>query len=113
MKERKATMKKDISAQAMQDLSANSIIQKEKNKEIELEKMKPAMERYVKRHILPKIKKAAKEGNYQICYFPRGKASKYISLVVKFLKENGYSVHPNIFSESFNISWHERKHNYD
>ena len=61
MKERKARMK-DINAKAMQDLTFNSIVKIKKNRELELERMKPIMEKYVKRHIIPKIKKAAEKG---------------------------------------------------
>ena len=106
-------MKDNISAEAMQILTLDSIVEKEKNEEYELKKQKPAMERYVKRHIIPKIKKAAKKGEYQICYSPQGKAFKYNALIIKILRDNGYSVHPNIFSESFNINWRSKREEKD
>ena len=106
-------MQKNISAETMQALTINSIVEKRKNEEYELKKQKPAMERYVKRHIIPKIKKAAKKGEYQICYSPQGKAFKYNALIIKILMDNGYSIHPNIFSESFNINWRREGEKYD
>ena len=97
---------KDINAKAMQDLTFNSIVKIKKNKELELERMKPIMEKYVKRHIIPKIKKAAEKGEYYIHIELGKKPTKYRSLVIDFLGDNGYHVDRSFFTPDYlGIHW--------
>lgn len=98
-------MKVNINAKAMRDLTFNSIVKIIKTRELELERMKPIMEKYVKRHIIPKIKKAAEKGKYYIYIHLEKKPAKYRCLIIDFLEENGYHVEWSVFTEYLSIYW--------
>ena len=93
-------------ATKMRALTEHRKREKDQEREKKNQKMLSKIERYVKKHIYPKIERAANEGEDILTFSCPRKYSSYITIIQVLLEKEGFRADRSLFSvKTIFISW--------